>query len=296
MKLVCQRLSYFLMTAFFATVIVTDTASADMDTMDEIDLWADISEEIDEAPGYEDPKDAERQWALSLGVVGGVAPDYEGSDDYEFGFGPNIAFSWRDRIFYKGKSLGANLLKTKNLKAGPILSWTSGRDEDDNNRLTGLGDVDSSIEAGGFIAYRMKPMRFRMEVRQDVNSGHEGALVELSGGTGLPFDKPLAFLSLGATWASDDYMENFFGIDAQQSAASGLQEYSAESGFKDVNLNLTAGYSITNHWRLGGKLEYKRLVGDAEDSPIVDDENQFLAGITLSYHMGSKVAAEALEE
>jgi outer membrane protein len=296
MKLVCQRLSYFLMTAFFATVIVTDTASADMDTMDEIDLWADISEEIDEAPGYEDPKDAERQWALSLGVAGGVAPDYEGSDDYEFGFGPNIAFSWRDRIFYKGKSLGANLLKTKNLKAGPILSWTSGRDEDDNNRLTGLGDVDSSIEAGGFIAYRMKPMRFRMEVRQDVNSGHEGALVELSGGTGLPFDKPLAFFSLGATWASDDYMESFFGIDAQQSAASGLQEYSAESGIKDVNLGFTAGYSITNPWRVGGKLEYKRLVGDAEDSPIVDDENQFLAGITLSYHMGSKVVAEALEE
>jgi outer membrane protein len=296
MKLVCQRLSYFLMTAFFATVIVTDTASADMDTMDEIDLWADISEEINEAPGYEDPEDAQRQWALSLGVAGGVAPDYEGSDDYEFGFGPNIAFSWRDRIFYKGKSLGANLLKTKNLKAGPILSWTSGRDEDDNNRLTGLGDVDSSIEAGGFIAYRMKPMRFRMEIRQDVNSGHEGALVELSGGTGLPFDKPLVFLSLGATWASDDYMENFFGIDAQQSAASGLQEYSAESGIKDVNLGLTAGYSITNRWRVGGKLEYKRLVGDAEDSPIVDDENQFLAGITLSYHMGSKVVAEALEE
>ncbi|MCP4343119.1 MAG: MipA/OmpV family protein [Desulfobulbaceae bacterium] len=296
MKHVCQRLSYFLMTGFFATVIITGSAAADAgDTMDEVDLWSDISEEIDEAPGYEDPKSAERQWALSLGVVGGVAPDYEGSDDYEFGLGPNIAFSWRDRIFYKGKSLGVNVLKTKNFKAGPILSWTSGRDEDDNDRLTGLGDVDSTIEGGGFMSYRMKPLRFRLEVRQDLDSGHDGALVELSGGTGFPFEKPLVFVSLGATWASDDYMESFFGIDSQQSAASGLQEYSADSGIKDVNIGLTAGYSITNRWRVGGILEYKRLVGDAEDSPIVDDENQFLAGITLSYRMGSKVQAAEME-
>ena len=42
-------------------------------------------------------------------------------------------------------------------------------------------------------------------------------------------------------------------------------------------------------------MEYKRLVGDAADSPIVDDEDQFLVGLTLSYHMGSKVLARELE-
>jgi outer membrane scaffolding protein for murein synthesis (MipA/OmpV family) len=279
------------MTVLFTPLIITSTASAG-DSMDEIALWSDIAEEIDEAPGYEDPKDSARKWALSLGVVGGYAPDYEGSDDYEFGAGPNITASWRDLIFYKGKSLGANLIRTKNLKAGPILSWNSGRDEDDNSKLDGLGDVDSSIEAGGFISYRVKPLRFRLEARQDVNSGHEGALVELSGGTGLPFEKPLVFVSLGTTWASDDYMESFFGIDSGQSTASGLKEYNADAGIKDVNIGLTAGYSITPRWRVGGKLEYKRLVGDAADSPIVDDEDQFIVGLTLSYRMGSKVLAE----
>lgn len=293
MRHVSQPLFLLLMTVVFATMIVTDTASAD-DNLDEIDLWADISEEIHEAPGYEDPEDSERKWALGIGVAGGYAPDYEGSDDYEFGLGPNITASWNS-IFYKGKSLGANLIKGKNFKAGPILSWTSGRDEDDNSKLDGLGDVDSSIEAGGFLSYRMKPMRFRLEVRQDINSGHEGALVELSGGTTLPFDKALVFVSLGTTWASDDYMESFFGIDPGQSAASGLKEYSADAGIKDVNIGLTAGYSITSRWRVGGKLEYKRLVGDTADSPIVDDEDQFLVGLTLSYHMGSKVLERELE-
>ena len=296
MRHLIQPLFLFVMTIFTVTVVIPDTVSADTgETLDEIDLWADISEEINEAPGYEDSKDNEREIALSLGIIGGVSPDYEGSSDYEFSFGPNIGFSWRDRIFYKGKSLGVNAIREKNLKAGPILSWGSGRDEDDNDRLDGLGDVDSSIEAGGFVSYRMKPMRFRMEIRQDIISGHEGALVELSAGTSLPFTKPLVFVALGTTWASDDYMESFFGVDEGQSAASGLKRYSADSGIKDISLGVTAGHMITKRWRLGGKVEYKRLMGDAADSPIVDDKDQFIAGITLSYHIGLKILPDDLE-
>ena len=291
MKRVYQLLFFFLITT---PLIITGTAAAG-DALDEIGLWADTAEEIDEAPGYEDPKDKKRDWTLSIGVVGGVAPEYEGSDDYEFGIGPNIAASWRDIIFFKGKSLGANLIREKNLKAGPILSWTSGRDEDDNDKLEGLGDIDSSIEAGGFISYRKKPLRFALEARHDVNSGHEGGLVELSGGTTLPFKKPRVFIALGTTWASDDYMESFFSVTSKQSGASGLPTYKAEAGIKDINISVTAGYPITNRWRVGAKVEYKRLVGDAADSPIVVDENQFLAGIGISYHMGSKVLPEDLQ-
>lgn len=266
-----------------------------MDSKDKADVWLGVAEEIDEAPGYEDPQKAERTWAFSLMVIGGLSPDYEGSNDYSLGMGPSFAFSWRDRIFYKGKSLGANLIRKKNLKVGPLLSWTSGRDEGDNDKLEGLGDVDGTIEAGGFISYRQKPLRFRLEARQDIDSGHDGALVEMSAGTTLPFEKPVVFASLGVTLASDDYMESFFGINARQSAASGLKQHTAKAGIKDINLALTAGYPITNRWRLGSKVEYKRLLGDAADSPIVDDKNQFTAGISLSYHMGSKILPEELQ-
>lgn len=285
----------FLMTVLLATEITPGIASAEMSGMDQAGVWADVTEEIDEAPGYEDPQKNDRKWAFSLGFAGGMSPDYEGSNDYSLGMGPNIAFSWQDTIFYKGKSLGVNLVRQKNLKAGPILSWTSGRSEDDNERLEGLGDVDGTIEAGGFVSYRQKPLRFRLEARQDVDSGHEGALVELSGGTTLPFEKPVVFVALGATWASDDYMDSFFGIDAQQSAASGLQRHKADAGIKDISLALTSGYPMTNRWRLGCKIEYARLLGDAADSPVVDSRNQVMAGISLSYHMGSKILPEELE-
>jgi len=286
-----QQLFLQVILIFLSALVLAGYASAEKH-----EQIIDAAEEIVEAPGYEDPKDAKREWSLSIGMVAGVSPDYEGSDDYGFGIGPNIAGSWRNLIFFKGKTLGVNAVRTKKLTAGPILSWTGGRNEDDNDRLEGLGDVDGSVEAGGFISYRHKPFRFRMQVRQDINSGHEGALVELSAGTTLPLIKKRVLVELGTTWASDNYMESFFGVTPKQSAGSGLKEYNADAGIKDINIGLSAGYPITSRWRIGGKLEYKRLVGDAADSPIVSDENQFLAGIGISYHFGSKVLPKDLKE
>ena len=265
------------------------------DPLDEAGLWIDTVEDIDEGPGDEAPKDSARKWALSIGVNGGFSPDYEGSNNYSFDYSPNIAASWRDTIFYKGKTLGVNLVRQKKLKAGLTISQASGRNEDDNDRLKGLGDVNGSVEAGGFITYRKKPYRFKADVRQDIGSGHEGALVALSGGRNLPFESLPVSVELGTTWASANYMSSFFGVDAQQSMDSGLKRYNANAGFKDVKISMTAGYKITTRWRVGGTIEYKRLVGDAADSPIVDDKNQFLAGLSLSYHMGSKILPEELQ-
>ncbi len=271
--------------ALISTLCFANVASAGSDAMDEAELWAGISEEINEAPDSEDDKAGERKWTLKIGLGGGVSPDYEGSNDYEFGFGPNITAAWRNTIFYKGKSLGVNIIRQKNLKAGLIAARAAKRKEDDNDKLEGLGDIDGGLEVGGFVSYKNKPWRFKAEARQEVDSGHEGALVELSVGTDLPFTKPLAFIELGTTWASDDYMESFFSVDSKQSANSGLDKYNADAGIKDVNISISTGYPITDRWRIGAMVEYKRLLGDAADSPVVDDKNQFVAGTRsfLSY-------------
>jgi len=284
-----------LLLAVLISTLCFANVSAAGETMDEAELWADISEEINEAPVYDDAEADKRKWSLSIGLGGGVSPDYEGSNDYGLGFGPNISATWRDTIFYRGKSLGLNIIRQKNLKAGLIAARAAKRKEDDNDKLEGLGDVDSGIEVGGFVSYRNKPWRFMAEARQEVDSGHEGALLELSAGRNLPLAIPLVFVELGTTLASDDYMESFFGVDTRQSANSGLKKYNADAGIKDVNLSISAGYPLTDRWRVAVMVEYKRLLGDAADSPIVDDKNQFVAGLGLTYRMGSKFRPDELE-
>ena len=279
----------------FNFILHVNTAKSD-DTIDKADVWEDVAEDIDEAPGYEDPEDRLRNWAVRVGVIGGVSPDYEGSNDYEFGMGPNISITWKDLIWFKGKTLGANLLRRGAWRAGPLVAKSSGRDEDDNDKLKGLDDVDGGFEVGGFVKYRKKPFRFELDIRQDTGSGHEGALIEAGAGVGIPFDKPLLLAMLQTTWASDDYMENFFGVSANESARSGLKEFDADSGIKDIGIKLTSGIRLRKNLRLALSLQYKRLIGDASDSPIVDDENQFLAGVGIVYSWGSKKLQKEIQK
>jgi outer membrane scaffolding protein for murein synthesis (MipA/OmpV family) len=287
-----QKSAAWLMSCLFSLVVFTGPALAAGDVLDEARAWNGMSEEIDEAEVGADGEVRQRKWALSIGLNGGVSPDYEGSNDYQFKYGPHISASWRDVIFLKGKTLGVNLIREQEIRAGMILTSSPGRNEDDNDKLEGLGDVDGSREVGAFVTYRQKPWRFRSELRRDISSGHEGTLLKLSGGSAMPLTKSLVFFELGTTWASGNYMDSFFSVDQGQSASSGLPEYKAEAGIKDVSLRITSGYRITRHWRIGAALEFKRLMGDAAGSPIVDDKYQFLAGFNISYHMGSAMKSK----
>jgi hypothetical protein len=73
-------------------------------------------------------------------------------------------------------------------------------------------------------------------------------------------------------------------------ARSGLDQYSADEGFKDVSIGAALTYGFLERWSVSGLASYTRLIGDAEDSPLVDDvgnENQFFAGALINYRFGS---------
>ena len=88
------------------------------------------------------------------------------------------------------------------------------------------------------------------------------------------------------TYASEDYMSEYFGINASDSARSGLSKFSADAGFLDVGINASLTYKFTDHWSTTGLARYARLLGDAEDSPVTDDAgsaNQLFAGMLVNY-------------
>ena len=76
-------------------------------------------------------------------------------------------------------------------------------------------------------------------------------------------------------------MSSYFGIDAADGARSGLDQFNADEGFKDVSFGGALTYQLFERLSLSALANYTRLIDDAEDSPVVDhagDENQFFAG------------------
>ena len=46
--------------------------------------------------------------------------------------------------------------------------------------------------------------------------------------------------SVALTWADDKTMEGYFGVDADESAASGLEAFTPDAGMRDLAVALTA--------------------------------------------------------
>jgi outer membrane protein len=226
---------------------------------------------------------------VDVGAGVGLTPDYEGSEDFQAVPLPYASVGWSNHmaISLLGNKAKVNLIPSPMWKGGVVGEYIPERDDVDNNKVDKLKDVDASVMLGGFFGFEYDNFSASIEAMQDVADGNDGAIVRLNGGYRIPIDQTLS-LSLGAftTWADDDYMEAYFSISGSDSARSGLSTYNADSGFKDLGLNLLASYKPWEHWGFMGLVGYKRLLNDAKNSPVTDDEgdpNQFSTGVLVFY-------------
>lgn len=231
---------------------------------------------------------------IAVGAAGLYRPEFEGSDSYELQPFPLVSI--RNLYGLNVENLGASydLLAIRpddrdwEIRLGPALSLDLGRDEDDNEFLDGLGDVSTSVLGGAFVSARYGPIIARIAGGHDIAGGHEGTVINARVASVIPLtDEWRIIPGVTTTWASADYMQSFFGITETQAADSIYQTYTPDSGFKDVGANLTLRYLFAENWAATGTVAYKRLVGPAADSPIVEgpggSADQFLALIGLTY-------------
>ena len=232
------------------------------------------------------------------GVVGlgvGTTPDYEGSDDNTgvpmFMF--NHMYDSGRFVKVMGGNMKVNLLTNKQFSLGPVLNYRLGRDDSldvDNKRVSNMRTIDNALEAGVFAGMDIDNFLLGLEVLADISDEHDGWLVQVH--TGYRFQAmpdltitPTAFV----TGADSDYMDTYFGVNAGNRGSSGLPDYSADSGIKDVGINVVVNYTPWEQWGVMGLFSYKTLLNDAKDSPVVDDEGndkQLTLGVMATYRWG----------
>lgn len=218
--------------------------------------------------------------SIRIGAGPAVLPVYLGDDRYKIRAVPVISFRYRDLFEIDNNELKiTGLSKLVNARAsvgegrlrfGPLVSVDFGRKAKRSNDLTGLGNVGTSIELGAFLGYSVGPVRVSIRARHDVAGGHSGALAKGNLSLAIYRDKKLAVGStLSTTWASSNYMNAYFGVDAGQSAGSGLPVYQPGSGIRDVAFGVSSNYLISEHFSVISNIRYSRLLGGAKNSPLV---------------------------
>lgn len=231
-------------------------------------------------------------WQVMLGAGAIYAPDFEGSDEFEVQPFPFISVAYRDLAYIRGPEIGVNIIRLKatedfSIKAGPLVRYRRDRKEKRNKDLRGLGDVGTSIEAGGALSFEYRQAWVRLSLAKDVAGGHEGLVGE--GEAGIRFnlsDTLIASASAKASWADKDYMGTYFGVTAAQAARSGLPVYRADSGLKDIGAGVDLSYMLGRNWVVTAVGGYSRLMGDAADAPLVvrrGSPDQWMGGLFLAY-------------
>ncbi len=225
---------------------------------------------------------------IGIGAGPQVTPKFIGSD--ELGLFPMPLFDLRregelPRFEAPDEGIGVGLLGSASpFDVGPSIQIQNKRKDEDVG--VAIGEVDTSVELGGFVQWQGLPwMRVRLEGRKAV-SGHEG----LNGDLMVDFYQETADtrLSLGPRmrFSSARFQRAYFGVDAAQSARTGLAVFQPDGGVHAVGLASSAYHQIDRRWGVYGYAAYDRLVGDAADSPFIrtyGSRNQFSAGLGLTY-------------
>ncbi len=172
------------------------------------------------------------------------------------------------------------------VEIGPMIAFQSKRDEDDVGAL--VGDVDFAFEPGAFVNVNVSDsFRLRAEARRGFD-GHEGWLGDFGADFFLrPGDNTVVSIGPRVRLADDEYMQTYFGITPAQAATSGLAAYTPDGGVRAVGAVIGITHEFTRNFGIYGYAQYDRLIGDAADSPIVQQfgsEDQFSAGLALFFN------------
>lgn len=240
--------------------------------------------------GYADAAPVGDSFGISVGGFVVAAPKYEGASDYRvIGF-PVVVPSFgsaESRVQVKGADdVRFRVFEHSGFEFGPLAGWRFGRDEEDGDRLTGLGDVDGGLVIGGYMAYQLGFLKPFLSYHHQVTGDDGGGILRFGTEAKTYLARGIELTgTVGASYADSNYMDSYFSINTAQAAASvaGLTAYDADAGIKDVFIGLSASMPIAEQWTLRMTTRYSHLVGDAADSPIVESESQLSGGLGITY-------------
>ena len=252
-----------------ATELATAGAGIDVEPPDDLGHAASASEQK-----------GSKHWTLGAGVA--ARPHFQGSDGYQAEPVPLVDVEL-GRFFAKsGEGIGFDVIESPTFRAGVALNWMQGYDEDE--APDGLSEVKDALGARMFASLRFNGVVATLAGTKAITESERGLLVNASLAYPIHLTRRLTVLpSLGATWADDDYMVAYFGVDASEAATSRFAQYQPKGGLRDVSFRLSASYLITDKINVVAFAGVSHLLGDAADSPFVERQTQPLGLIGLTY-------------
>lgn len=231
------------------------------------------------------------RWRVIAGAAGEVQPVYDGARAYKGSAGPVFNVYYRDIWYFStGEGLGYNFLRGDHYQVGVGLSYDLGREQKvDGANLNGMGDIKAAPVAklyGSWVLSRKFPMILRVSARQYIG-GAQGAVGNASVYLPLPGSSKtfVMFAGPSITAGTHHYLQTVYGVNAQQSLASGHPEYDFTSaGTSDAGVGFSATKFIGKHLLVNLDAAISQVRGTASRSPLIETRTQRVLALSFEYH------------
>lgn len=161
-------------------------------------------------------------WQVVVGAGAIIAPTYEVGDSFEVTPVPFVSATMFDMLTLDPGGASISVMSRGPFELDARLGYDTGRQEDDDDHLKGMGDIDFGVVVGAKASLQFGPVEFFAQADRTIG-GSEGLVGRLGVELAQPLSQSLVIgAGASALFADDKHMQGYFGVDAQQ-ARSGLK-------------------------------------------------------------------------
>jgi outer membrane scaffolding protein for murein synthesis (MipA/OmpV family) len=223
-------------------------------------------------------------WRETVGLGVSTQPSFVGAKGMKVLPSMVLDLRYKDIAFASdGEGIGVNLLHGEGYRAGFSLSYDLGRNSHDDDHLRNLPNIAFAPAPKAFAQIFIEPFVLAVDIRKAIG-GNDGLIGEIGVYVPIPFDDD-DFLLIGpaVTWADHRYTNAYFGVSEATSKVSGFAPFRAHGGLANAGAGASFVHLMGDHWLVEGDTGYRRLLGDAARSPIVETKLQFSLDVNLAY-------------
>lgn len=209
-------------------------------------------------------------------------PDYIGASSGARRPALLVDLTWGPKIFLNNEDgLGYRIFEAGQIESKLSLNYNGAQVFE--GQTAGLSEEGNHFSAELDLVYRTAAVDYEIELGVPLGGYGGWTLTGSAGQSGALGSMGSWSARLGATYASKNWMQGYYGISAGESAASGLAAYSPKGGMRDVFLEATADVPLGANWGLDLGLGVRRTLGPATSAPQVE-----IAGHPTDYlgHVG----------
>ena len=242
-------------------------------------------------------------FAVGFGI--GVSGSYDGSDDYNInpipvvagelkgiGISPRsggLAFQWADIDAGRVDISLGTVARIRTNRASQIKDPV----------VAAAGELDQAFEIGPTLGIGMSRVLTKydrisvgLDLRWDVAGAHNGLVIDPGVSYRTPLSRGMVLgLSAGAQYVDDDYADYYYSVSPQQSLASGLPQFQADSGWHKAGVSAALGVDLDGNLENGGFLlgvagGYTKMLGDAAETPYTSlrgNDDQFFGAAGVGF-------------